>query len=72
MIVEVLVMVAVPMLAMLPTDVVAMNPVMVVVGPMACDPDHFVVATVVARAVAVIRPVANLNAKALRSRGGRK
>jgi hypothetical protein len=72
MIIEVLVMVAVPMLAMFAPDVMAVSPCPVVVGPMACDPDHFVVPTIVARAVAVIRPVANLNAKALRSRGGRK
>ena len=72
MLVEMLVMVAVPMPAMLPADVMAVNPCPVVVSPMAGDPNHFIVATVVARAVAVIRPVTDLNAKALRSRGGRK
>jgi len=58
--------------AMFSADVLAVNPLMVVVGPMAGDPNHFIFATVVAWAVAVIRPVAYLNAKALRSRGGRK
>jgi hypothetical protein len=62
MIIEVLVMVAVPMLAMFPTNVMAVSPCSVVVGPMTCHPNHFVVATIVARAVAVIRPVAYLNA----------
>jgi hypothetical protein len=57
---------------MLPTDVVTVNPFTVVVGPMTAHPDHFILTTIVARAVAVIRPVANLKAKALRPHGGRK
>jgi len=67
-----LIMVAVPVTAMFSADVVAVNPLMVVVGPMAGDPNHFIFPTVVAWAMTVIRPVAYLNAKALRSRGGRK
>jgi hypothetical protein len=67
-----LVMVAVPIPAMFPADVVAVNPCLVVVGPMAGDPNHFIIATPVVWPVAVIRPVAYLNAKALRSRGDRK
>ena len=69
MIIDVLIMM---MAAMFPTDVVAVNPLMVVVGPMTLHPNHFVIARPIARAVAVIRPVADLNAKALRSRGSRK
>jgi hypothetical protein len=65
-----LIMVMIP--AMFSADVVAVNPLMVVVGPMAGDPNHFIFPTVVVWAMAVIRPVAYLNAKALRSRGGRK
>jgi type III secretory pathway component EscT len=68
-----LVMVAVPVMpAMFSADVMAVNPCLVVVGPMAADPNHFIFACPIASAMAVIRPVAYLNAKALRSRGGRK
>jgi hypothetical protein len=70
MIVEVLIMMMIP--AMFSANVVAVDPLMVVVGPMAADPNHFIVAAIIARAVAVIRPVTDLNAEALRSRGGRK
>jgi hypothetical protein len=66
---DVLIMV---MMTMFPTDVVAVHPMMVVVGPMAAHPYHFIIAVPIPRAVAVIRPVSDLNAKALRSRGGRK
>ena len=66
---DVLVMV---MMTMLSADVVAVNPLMVVVGPMTLHPNHFIIALIITWAVAVIRPVTDLNAKALRSRGGRK
>ena len=58
--------------AMFSPDVMAMNPVMAVFGPMPLHPNHFIIARPIACAVTVIRPVANLDAKALRSRGGRK
>lgn len=68
-----LVMVAVPVMpAVFPADVMAVNPCLAVVGPMAGDPNHFIFARPIVSAMAVIRPVAYLNAKALRSRGGRK
>jgi hypothetical protein len=60
------------MVAVFTANVMAMDPLMVVIGPMAPHPNHFVVARPIARAVAVVRPVADLNAKALRSRSGRK
>ena len=65
-------MVAVPMPAMFPADVMAVDPYAVVAGPMAGHPNHFIFATPIAWAVAVVRSVAYLNAEALRSRGGRK
>jgi hypothetical protein len=66
----IIIMVMIP--AMFSADVVAVNPLMVVVGPMPLHPNHFIVARPIACAVAVIRPVTDLNAKALGSRGGRK
>lgn len=71
-IIESLIMVAVPMPAVFPADVMAVNPCPVVVCPMAGDPNHLIIARPITRAVAVIRPVTDLNAKALSSRGGRK
>ena len=68
--IEVFIMVMIP--TMFSADVVAVNPLMVVVGPMPLHPNHFIIARPIACAVAVIRPVTDLNAKALRSRGGRK
>ena len=56
--------------AMFAADVMAVNPSLVVVGPMAGDPNHFPVARPIASAMAVIGPVPDFNAEALcRNRG---
>jgi hypothetical protein len=60
------------MAAMLPTDVMTVNPLLVVMGPMARDPNHFIVARPIAGAMAVIGPVPNLDAEALRRNCGRE
>lgn len=68
-----LIMMALPITpAMFSADVMAVNPCPVVVCPMAGYPNHLIITRPIARAVAVIWPVTDLNAKALSSRGGRK
>ena len=49
--------------AMLPTDIMAVDPMMTVVGPMARHPDHFPFAVPVTRPMAVIWPVTDFDAK---------
>jgi hypothetical protein len=46
-------------------DVVAVNPTTADAGAVARDPNHFVVARPIARAMAVVRPVTNRNADTL-------
>ncbi len=65
-IVDIFVMMVV--VAMFAAGVMAVDPGAVMVGPMACDPDHFIVARPIAGAMGVVRPVADLYAKALGSR----
>lgn len=48
-------------LTVFPTDVLAVNPMVTEARHMAWDPDHFIVAVPIARAVVVERPVANLD-----------
>ncbi|HTE93706.1 MAG TPA: hypothetical protein VK678_09380 [Bradyrhizobium sp.] len=55
------------MATMLAADVVAVNPLSAVVGPVARDPNHFPVARPIAGTMAVIRPIAYLNAETLRT-----
>ena len=51
--------------AVLGPDVVAVDPTASDAGSMAWDPNHFVVARPITRAVAVVRPVANRDADSL-------
>jgi len=56
--------------ALFPADVLAMNPMMpLAVAP---DPDHFIVAVPIARAMVVGWPVANPNLNPIRSNSGGK
>ena len=57
---------------MFAADVMAMNPSLVVVRPMAGNPNHFPVARPIASAMAVIGPVPDFNAEALCWNRGRK
>jgi hypothetical protein len=59
------------MTAVLPADVMAVNP-MVPVSHMAWSPSHFIVARPIARAMVVEWPVVNLDFDALRSNSGWK
>ena len=60
MIVLLIIMMVLPVVpAMLAADVLAVNPMMVLV--VARDPDHLIVAVPVARSMVVKRPIANLN-----------
>jgi hypothetical protein len=61
------VVIVIPMVvaAMFAADVMAVNPLLVVVGPMAGDPNHFPVARPVASAMAIIGTVPYFNAEAL-------
>ena len=56
--------------SILAADVMAVNPMAAVVGPMARDPNHFPVACPITGAMAVIWPVAYLNAEALSADSG--
>ena len=49
--------------AMFPALVMTVDPVVAVVRPMARDPDHFIFALPVTRAMTVIRPVTEFDAK---------
>jgi hypothetical protein len=60
------------MTSILAAGVMAVNPLPAVVGPMARDPNHFPVACPITGAMAVIWPVAYLNAEALRRKGSRE
>jgi len=51
-------------------DVVAVDPMMVMISPMAGHPDHFVFATPVARAMGVIWLVTDFDADPCRLDGG--
>jgi hypothetical protein len=55
------------MATMFPADVMAVDPLPAVVGPMARDPNHFPIACPIAGTMAVIGPIAYLNAKTLRA-----
>jgi hypothetical protein len=63
--------IVVMMPAVFAADVMAVDPMMAVVRPMAGNPDHFPFATPVARAMAVVWPVAELdaNSRLCRKRG---
>jgi hypothetical protein len=65
-----IIMVVVVVASILAADVMAVNPVAAVVGPMARDPNHFPVACPITGAMAVIWPVAYLNAEALSADSG--
>lgn len=54
--------------AMFPAEVMAVNPM--TPFPVAGDPNHFKVACPIAGAVPVVRPIAYLNAEALRANSG--
>jgi hypothetical protein len=56
--------------ALFPSDVLAMNPMVPLA--VARDPDHFIVAVPIARAVVVEWPVANLDLNAIRSNNSGK
>ena len=56
--------------AMFAPFVMAVDPMVAVVGPMAWDPDHFPFARPVTRTMAVVRPVTNFDAKPCRLSGG--
>ena len=61
------IMMALPIMpAVLATDVMTVDPVPAVIGPMARDPNHFPVARPIAGTMAVIGPIAYFNAEALR------
>jgi hypothetical protein len=65
------VMMAVPVVApMFSADVMAMNPLTPVPGPVAGNPNHFIVAGPIAGTMAVVGPVADLDAEALRLDSG--
>jgi hypothetical protein len=63
---------AFPMPAVLATDVMTVDPLLAVMRPMTWNPSHFPIARPIARAMAVIRPVAYFDAEALRRDGSRK
>jgi hypothetical protein len=56
--------------AMLAPTVMAVDPMMAMLRPMAGHPDHLPFAIPVMRAVAVVWPVADFDAKSLRLNGG--
>jgi hypothetical protein len=58
--------------AVLATDVMTVDPLLAVMGPMTRDPSHFPVARPIASAMAVIGPVAYFDAEALRRNRGRE
>jgi hypothetical protein len=64
--------IVVPMVvAMFASPVMPVDPMVTVVRPMAWDPDHFVVALPITRAMAVVRPVTEFDAKSrLCGKGG--
>src|SRR5213592_3985997 len=55
--------------AMFATDVMTVDPTMTVLGPVAWDPDHFIVAFPVAGAMSVIWPIPDFNPESLRRKG---
>ena len=57
------------MSAMFAPDVMAVDPSLMVVRPMARHPDHLVVASPVMRAMAVVWPVTEFNSNPLRLDG---
>jgi hypothetical protein len=57
------------MMAMFAPDIMAVNPMMTVLRPMARHPHHFPFATPVARAMAVIGTVTEFDSKSLRLNG---
>jgi hypothetical protein len=67
-----IIMTAIPitMTAVLPADIMAVNPTMPKARPMAWHPHHFIVAVPVTRAMGVVRPVASFDYNAIRSNSG--
>jgi len=58
--------------AVFAADVMTVDPVVAVIGPMARDPNHLPIARPVAGAMAVIGPVAYFDAEALCRNGSRE
>ena len=65
--------VAVPMVpAVFAADIMSVDPMMMVFGPMARDPNHFVVPLPITGAVVVIGPVTDFDSEFLCRNGGRQ
>ena len=62
--------IVVMMVTMLAAAVMAVDPMMTVVRPMAWNPDHFVFPLPITRAMAVVWPVAEFDMNSRRSRPG--
>ena len=58
------------MAAMFAPAIMAVDPMMAMLRPMAGHPDHFPVALIVTRAMAVIRPITDFDAYPCRLDGG--
>ena len=58
------------MVTMFAAAVMAVDPMMTVLRPMAWNPDHFIFALPIARAMAVVRPVAEFDVNSRRCRTG--
>jgi hypothetical protein len=72
-IIAIVVMAALPIVpAVFAPNVMTVDPMLTVLGPVARDPNHFIVAFPVTWAMAVIRPVANFDPDFLRRKGGRE
>lgn len=71
-IMSVVMAIPVVVVAMFAADVMAVNPLLAVIGPMARNPNHFPIARPIASAMAVIGPVAYFDAEALRRDGSRE
>ena len=56
-------LVVVTMVAVFATAVMAVDPMMTVLGPMARHPDHFIITRPVTRAVRIVRPVTDFDVK---------
>jgi hypothetical protein len=70
-IIVIIVVIIMVVVAVLAADVMTMDPVMAV-SHMTWNPGHFIVARPIARAMAVVWPVANLDFDPLRSNSGGK
>jgi hypothetical protein len=57
------------MMTMFAAAVMAVDPMMAVLRPMAGNPDHFVITSPIARTVTVVRPITNFDSESLRLNG---